>query len=104
MAARDARIEEMEASRKTDTVRFPGSPSTEKNSADDPATNGAPEFLEGEAVSAAKLVAYCSDQAHSCLEKSAKIVSVKIRVLKSRPDGSLCPESLREVREKHKSQ
>lgn len=44
-----------------------------------------------------KLVAYCSDQAHDCAEKGAKIAMVKIRVLKSLPDGTLSPESLQHV-------
>ena len=77
VAAREAKLQEMTNSSPQDAV--------ESNN----------NVFEG--ILGTKLVAYCSDQAHVCAEKGAKIAMVKIRVLKSQPDGTLCPEALQQV-------
>ncbi|XP_022920893.1 aromatic-L-amino-acid decarboxylase-like [Onthophagus taurus] len=44
-----------------------------------------------------KLVAYCSKEAHSCVEKAAKILLVKLRVLEPDENGSLRGDSLKKA-------
>ncbi|XP_060528578.1 tyrosine decarboxylase-like [Cylas formicarius] len=41
-----------------------------------------------------KLVAYCSEEAHSCVEKAAKILLVKLRILQADGNGSLTKDTL----------
>ena len=84
VAAREAKLQEMADS-------FPAQDAVESNN----------NVFEG--IHGTKLVAYCSDQAHVCAEKGAKIAMVKIRVLKSQSDGTLCSEALHKVRKlRHK--
>ncbi|XP_044263718.1 tyrosine decarboxylase-like [Tribolium madens] len=49
-----------------------------------------------------KLVGYCSKEAHSCVEKAAKILLVKLRILDPDENGSLRGDKLREEMEKDK--
>lgn len=44
-----------------------------------------------------KLIAYCSTEAHSCVEKAATICFVKIRVLPADNHGTLRGDTLKEV-------
>lgn len=41
-----------------------------------------------------KLIAYCSKQAHSCVEKAAKVAFVKIRIIETDDRGQLNPKKL----------
>jgi aromatic-L-amino-acid decarboxylase len=45
-----------------------------------------------------RLVAYCSQEAHSCVEKAAMICLVKLRILESDDRCSLRGRTLQEVR------
>jgi aromatic-L-amino-acid decarboxylase len=45
-----------------------------------------------------RLVAYCSQEAHSCVEKAAMICLVKLRILEPDDKCSLRGSTLREVR------
>ncbi|KAJ2952818.1 hypothetical protein O0L34_g7183 [Tuta absoluta] len=47
-----------------------------------------------------KLIAYCSKEAHSCVEKAAMICFVKLRILQPDEHGSLRGETLREAMKK----
>lgn len=49
-----------------------------------------------------KLVGYCSKEAHSCVEKAAKILLVRVRILEPAEDGSLCKETLEDAIKKDK--
>nr|CAH7733330.1 unnamed protein product [Callosobruchus chinensis] len=49
-----------------------------------------------------KLVGYCSKEAHSCVEKAAKILLVQIRILDPDENGSLRKETLLDAMEKDK--
>ncbi|VEN35327.1 unnamed protein product [Callosobruchus maculatus] len=49
-----------------------------------------------------KLVGYCSKEAHSCVEKAAKILLVQIRILEPDENGSLRKEALLDAMEKDK--
>ncbi|XP_026461475.1 tyrosine decarboxylase-like isoform X1 [Ctenocephalides felis] len=44
-----------------------------------------------------RLVAYCSQESHSCVEKAAKIALVKLRILEVEEDGSLSAETLKKA-------
>lgn len=44
-----------------------------------------------------KLIAYCSKEAHSCVEKAAMISFVKLRILQPDSNGALQGETLRQV-------
>lgn len=44
-----------------------------------------------------KLVAYCSKESHSCVEKAAMISLVKLRILETNEDGSLSGETLHQA-------
>lgn len=44
-----------------------------------------------------KLIAYCSKEAHSCVEKAAMICFVKLRILQPDEHASLRGETLKEV-------
>lgn len=44
-----------------------------------------------------KLIAYCSKDAHACVEKAAMICFVKLRILPIDDNGSLRGEALMEV-------
>lgn len=46
-----------------------------------------------------KLIAYCSAEAHSCVEKAAMIAFVKIRILEADEDLSLNPNTLTQAME-----
>lgn len=50
-----------------------------------------------------KLVGYCSKEAHSCVEKAAKILLVKLRILEPDENGSLRKETLIDAMEKDKA-
>ncbi|KAJ8930267.1 hypothetical protein NQ314_016934 [Rhamnusium bicolor] len=50
-----------------------------------------------------KLVGYCSREAHSCVEKAAKILLVKLRILDPDENGSLRRETLLDAMEKDKA-
>lgn len=50
-----------------------------------------------------KLVGYCSREAHSCVEKAAKILLVKLRILDPDENGSLRKETLVDAMEKDKA-
>lgn len=50
-----------------------------------------------------KLVGYCSKEAHSCVEKAAKILLVKLRILEPDYHGSLRGDKLRAEMEKDKA-
>lgn len=52
---------------------------------------------ENEGVLLSKLIAYCSKEAHSCVEKAAMICFVRIRILQTDINSSLRGETLREV-------
>lgn len=56
-----------------------------------------PSVEEGHLLS--KLIAYCSREAHSCVEKDAMIAFVKIRILGADKNGSLNANSLIEAME-----
>lgn len=56
-----------------------------------------PSVEEGHLLS--KLIAYCSREAHSCVEKDAMIAFVKIRILGADENGSLNANSLIEAME-----
>ena len=45
-----------------------------------------------------KLMAYCSKESHSCVEKAAMIGFVKLRILEPDENCSLRGETLRQVR------
>lgn len=49
-----------------------------------------------------KLVAYCSKEAHSCVEKAAKILLVKLRILEPDENGSLDQLTLQDAIRKDK--
>lgn len=49
------------------------------------------------------LVGYCSKEAHSCVEKAAKILLVQIRILEPDENGSLGKDSLLDAMEKDKA-
>lgn len=55
-----------------------------------------PEADEGAMLS--KLIAYCSKEAHSCVEKGAMIAFVKLRILEPDENFSLRGETLRKVK------
>lgn len=44
-----------------------------------------------------KLIAYCSKESHSCVEKAAMICFVKLRILQPDDNGSLRGDTLKEV-------
>lgn len=44
-----------------------------------------------------KLIAYCSKEAHSCVEKAAMISFVKMRILEPDENGALRGETLKQV-------
>ncbi|KAJ8981624.1 hypothetical protein NQ317_000852 [Molorchus minor] len=50
-----------------------------------------------------KLVGYCSREAHSCVEKAAKILLVKLRILDPDENGKLRKETLMDAMEKDKA-
>lgn len=50
-----------------------------------------------------QLVGYCSKEAHSCVEKAAKILLVKLRILEPDENGSLRKETLVDAMEKDKA-
>ncbi|RZC41323.1 aromatic-L-amino-acid decarboxylase-like [Asbolus verrucosus] len=50
-----------------------------------------------------KLIGYCSKEAHSCVEKAAKILLVKLRILEPDENGSLRGETLRAAMEEDKA-
>ncbi|XP_057669394.1 tyrosine decarboxylase-like [Diorhabda carinulata] len=50
-----------------------------------------------------KLICYCSKEAHSCVEKAAKILLVQIKILEPDQNGSLRGETLRDAMEKDKA-
>ncbi|CAH1099327.1 unnamed protein product [Psylliodes chrysocephalus] len=50
-----------------------------------------------------QLICYCSKEAHSCVEKAAKILLVQIKILDTDENGSLRGETLRDVMEKDKA-
>lgn len=50
-----------------------------------------------------KLVGYCSQEAHSCVEKAAKILLVQIRILEPDDTGVLRKETLLDAMEKDKA-
>ncbi|GBP59194.1 Tyrosine decarboxylase [Eumeta japonica] len=54
-----------------------------------------PMLDEGELLS--RLIAYCSKEAHSCVEKAAMICFVKLRILQPDEHGSLRGDTLKEV-------
>ncbi|KAF7282204.1 hypothetical protein GWI33_003004 [Rhynchophorus ferrugineus] len=49
-----------------------------------------------------QLVAYCSKEAHSCVEKAAKILLVRLRILEPDENGSLGKETLEDAIKKDK--
>jgi len=51
-----------------------------------------------EGILLSQLMAYCSKEAHSCLEKGAMIAFVKLRILEPDDEFSLQGETLRYVR------
>ncbi|CAH0555254.1 unnamed protein product [Brassicogethes aeneus] len=59
--------------------------------------------VEDESAFLPKLVGYCSQEAHSCVEKAAKILLVKIRILEPDDDGSLGKETLIDAMKKDKA-
>lgn len=59
--------------------------------------NGTPDDEE-DSVFLPKLVAYCSKEAHSCVEKAAMIALVKLRILEADDKCSLRGQKLLEVR------
>ncbi|XP_050313328.1 tyrosine decarboxylase-like [Anthonomus grandis grandis] len=50
-----------------------------------------------------KLVAYCSKEAHSCVEKASKILLVRLRILDPDEDGSLDKTTLEDAIKKDKA-
>ena len=58
--------------------------------------HGTPD--EEDSVFLPKLVAYCSKEAHSCVEKAAMIALVKLRILEADDKCSLRGPKLLEVR------
>lgn len=60
--------------------------------------NGTPD--EEDSVFLPKLVAYCSKESHSCVEKAAMIALVKLRILEADDKCSLRGQKLLEVRGK----
>ncbi|XP_072387466.1 aromatic-L-amino-acid decarboxylase-like isoform X1 [Diabrotica undecimpunctata] len=50
-----------------------------------------------------KLICYCSKEAHSCVEKAAKMLLVKIRILDPDENGSLRGETVRAAMEEDKA-
>jgi aromatic-L-amino-acid decarboxylase len=52
-----------------------------------------------EGVLLSKLMAYCSKEAHSCLEKGAMIAFVKLRILEPDENFSLQGSTVRRVRD-----
>lgn len=69
------------------------------------ARNQAIKYLKGEdeeledSLFLPKLVAYCSSESHSCVEKAAKIALIKLRILEVNADGSLDEEILNNAME-----
>lgn len=55
--------------------------------------------LEDEGILLTKLIAYCSREAHACVEKAAMIAFVKIRIIETDEDGTLNPEELIKIME-----
>jgi glutamate/tyrosine decarboxylase-like PLP-dependent enzyme len=55
-----------------------------------------PDLEDGVCLS--KLVAYCSKEAHSCVEKAAMISLVKLRILEADENCSLRGDTVEEVR------
>lgn len=47
-----------------------------------------------------RLVAYCSSECHSCVEKAAKISLIKLRIIEADEDGALRPDCLKSAMEK----
>lgn len=58
-----------------------------------------PEADEG--VMLSKLIAYCSKEAHSCVEKGAMIAFVKLRILETDESFCLRGDTVRKVRSHH---
>lgn len=56
-------------------------------------------FIE-EGVLLSKLMAYCSKEAHSCVEKGAMMAFVKLRILEPDENNSLRGATLRQVSKK----
>lgn len=50
---------------------------------------------EEDSVYLPRLVAYCSDEAHSCVEKAAHVAMVQLRILQTNTKHQLSPETLR---------
>ncbi|CAG9834131.1 unnamed protein product [Diabrotica balteata] len=63
---------------------------------DNPNSSHDSEFLP-------KLICYCSKEAHSCVEKAAKMLLVKIRILDPDENGSLRGETVRAAMEEDKA-
>lgn len=53
---------------------------------------------EDEGVLLAKLIAYCSKEAHSCVEKAAMMAFTKLRILEPDENQSLRGHTLAEVK------
>jgi aromatic-L-amino-acid decarboxylase len=53
---------------------------------------------EEEGVLLSKLIAYCSKEAHSCVEKAAMMAFTKLRILEPDENQSLRGDALAEVR------
>lgn len=58
-------------------------------------------FIE-EGVLLSKLMAYCSKESHSCVEKGAMMAFVKLRILEPDENNSLRGATLRQVCLSHK--
>lgn len=56
-----------------------------------------------EGVLLSKLMAYCSKEAHSCVEKGAMMAFVKLKILEPDEKNSLRGITLRQVREKFRN-
>lgn len=54
--------------------------------------------MADEGVLLSKLMAYCSKEAHSCVEKGAMIAFVKLRILEPDDKFSLRGDTLRKVK------
>ncbi|CAG9865313.1 unnamed protein product [Phyllotreta striolata] len=50
-----------------------------------------------------RLICYCSQEAHSCVEKAAKILLVQIRILDTDENGSMRGDTLKDAMEKDKA-
>lgn len=55
--------------------------------------------LEDEGKLLTKLIAYCSREAHACVEKAAMIAFVKIRIIETDEEGVLDPVKLIKIME-----